>query len=343
MNSSAIRDRENLDKKSASTDHAEIVFNWERVKKTASQKIDELKCNSPKISRREELDILKKRENRLLECFRQVESRPVAESFSNIPTIDADGKEKKSTSFLGSRIQTKNRANEMNPNTDPIIYDPIKDHVIDNDTGKGELLARLPAQERNGTLVRRGENERGVIEIEDNLGPDKNAVDLLKAITEKRIDGKDLDKEERQLVVHTLRQNGQTQDAIANLLNVSRRTIVSDCKYLRQQAALEIAKVETTEIAGEIYATAKTAIDKAMKAGKLKTVSTIMRDMVELLQSMGLVYRAPKTSTSMNLNANLRTGKQQGYQKYIETIGQDKQKVVDVLDCVFDHLSNGDI
>lgn len=330
------------DKKSGSKDHTEIAFNWERTKKKAVAKIDELKCNAPKISRREELEILQKRTTRLVDCFNTTKSGS-KDSFSHIPTIDADG-QMVNTSLPESSNPDQNRAATKLSNTSPIKdshIDNVYDSPIDRDgTPLPQLLARPSTQGSEENFVAMREETTRALDIGDNLGPDRNAVELLRLITEKKLDGRDLEKDERQLVVSALRVNGQTQDAIANLLNVSRRTIVSDCKYLRQMAALEVTTLETTDLAGEVYTTARAAIDRALKAGKLKTVSTLLRDMVELLQSMGIVYRAPKTSMQANLNANMG-GSRKGYQKYIESIGNDKEKVVDVLDCVFEHLANG--
>ena len=195
------------------------------------------------------------------------------------------------------------------------------------------LLALAPPQGE------RSNSRRGEITPAADYGPDHNAIALLKQIKNKEITGSELQQDERRLVVRSLRMAGQTQDSISELLGVSRRTIVSDCKHLRQMAAMEIQNTDTVEIAGEVYELAKTTIRKALAAGHYKTVSTIMRDMVELLQSMGLIYRAPKTQMNANLNASL-SGSRPGYQKYIDTIGEDKNKVVEVLDCMFNAIND---
>jgi len=173
--------------------------------------------------------------------------------------------------------------------------------------------------------------------VEDD-GPDSNVIQILKSIQDREITGKDITQDERRMVVNSMKLSGQSQDSISHLLQVSRRTIVNDYKVLRQQQALAIQGTETSEIAGEVYEIAKSCIRKAMAAGHYKTVSGIMRDMVELLQSMGLVYQAPKKSMQANLHGSL-SGKQ-GYHKYMDAIGEDKSKVVEVLDCMFDAISN---
>jgi len=338
-------------KRSSTDNHARIAFNWEKVKKTASQKIDELKCNAPKISRREEMQLLERQAKRIRpeDSFIRVESRP---EFNHIPTLDSDGNELDCTvksSNVESRIQTNSREAERisNIDTGKGTDNGTDRSVIGNDTHEPSLLARPSAQGRED--ISREDNApvptttaRDIVCGEDILGPDRNAIELLKEIGEGRLRGSDLEQDERRLVVAAMRKQGQTQDSIAQVLRVSRRTIVSDCKHLRQMAALEIARVDTLEIAGEVYATAKVAIQRALKKGHLKTVSTVMRDMVELLQSMGIVYRAPKTSMQANLNASV-TGKQHGFQKYMEAIGNDDKKVVEVLDCLFDTIQRGDL
>ena len=62
--------------------------------------------------------------------------------------------------------------------------------------------------------------------------PDRNVIQLVKLIKEEKLSGKDLTIDERRIVVNSLRLAGQTQDAIADLLNISRRTIVNDYKFM---------------------------------------------------------------------------------------------------------------
>jgi predicted transcriptional regulator len=139
-----------------------------------------------------------------------------------------------------------------------------------------------------------------------------------------------------------MKELGQTQDAIADLLQVSRRTVVSDYKILRHEQVLAIQATSTQDMAGEVYEVAKTCIRRALQAGSFKTVSVIMRDMVEVLQSLGIVYRAPKTSMQATMHGDI-PGRHTGYQKYMDGIGGDKSKVVEVLDCMFDAIGNDQV
>jgi predicted transcriptional regulator len=240
-----------------------------------------------------------------------------------------------------------------NPNAgEPTYQPPITIHNnpgidkdMDDSTGHGtlipDLLPRAPAHQDTTRLEASHSNE--VVECGDeSLGPERNAVAIIKAIKNKETTGSELTIDERRLVVKSMKELGQTQDAIADLLSISRRTVVSDYKVLRQEQALSIATTETHEIAGEVYATAKTCIRRAIQAGSFKTVSVIMRDMVEVLQSLGVVYRAPKTSMQATGHFSLHN-RNKGYQKYMDTIGEDKNKVVEVLDCMFNAIEQGTI
>ena len=348
-----------LDKSKSTTEKQEIVFNWERTKKQAQKKIDELVCNAPRISRREQAAVLKKQTARLVGDTKSGDYK--THTVIDNCIMDDECHVPNTTTQRAVESSTKSGALKPTSNTEPIkdISIDSNEHTnkhtndstntLTNDTPNTLLLAGPPAQQSSSEKSVRSEKfETEVIEIGDRgvittdaLGPDTNAIDLLKQIKGGEVVGKDLQKDERQVVVKALRMAGQTQDAIASLLKVSRRTIVADCKSLRQLAALEIQSTETAEIAGEVYTIAQAAMTKALQKGHLKTVSTLMRDMVELLQSMGMVYRAPKTSMQATMHGSINRSK--GYQKYIDTIGQDRNKVVEILDSMFDAISKEEV
>jgi hypothetical protein len=43
-----------------------------------------------------------------------------------------------------------------------------------------------------------------------------------------------------------------------------------------------------------------------------------------------------------NLNAHMN-GSKQGYQKYLDTIGNDSDKVIEVLDCMMQQIQEGEL
>ena len=305
--------------KNKSTDNvSQISFDWERIKKKATSSKEKLIGNSPNVIK-----------------------RPPVNTIAASPTNEVPSQ----------NSATHSRAYNSTPTTDMTIESPIdqlsnttmkafnnqpngtqSSPLLNNGTTTPSLLAAAAAQEST-TLPAIGD---------ESLGPDRNAVDLLKALKVGDTTGKELTIDERRLVVKSMKELGQTQDAIADLLKVSRRTIVNDYKVLRQEQALAIAKTDTHEIAGEVYTTAKTCIRRALAAGSFKTVSVIMRDMVELLQSLGILYRAPKTSMQATGHFDI-PGRNKGYQKYMNGIGEDKTKVVEVLDCMFSAIDNNEL
>ena len=173
------------------------------------------------------------------------------------------------------------------------------------------------------------------------LGPERSGLTLLRAIQAGSLAATELDSDERRVVVRILKEQGRTQDEISALLQVSRRTIVSDYKVMRAQAAEFMRGVETYDIAGEIYESSQNAIQKALADNKFRTVSQILRDMVEMLQSLGVLYRAPTTSKVSSIVGHVQS--HQGYTKYMNTIGDEKEHVVDVLKSLMHHIETGEV
>ena len=318
-----------LDKSKDLSEVDQITFNWERVKKRASSRREELVNNSPQVTKR-------------------VAAEPTVNTVAPASTPATRTTDTLTDPYANIAIQAKHMASSSNPSPPSEVINPYTDNdtdididqsksngtrssqLLDNGTAHPSLLPAAPAQDEL-TLV-----------CDESLGPARNAVALLQGIKAKEIIGSELTVDERRLVVRSMKELGQTQDAISELLSVSRRTIVSDYKVLRHEQALAIQTTDTNEIAGEVYEVAKTCIRRALQAGSFKTVSTIMRDMVEVLQSLGILYRAPKTSMLANLHGDI-PGRHTGYHKYMDGIAGDKTKVVEVLDCMFDAIGNDQI
>jgi len=308
-----------LEKNNATAEVAQITFNWERVKKRASSKREQLVNNSPNVVKRTPA------------------AKPVNTSASTRttdtltdPYTNIDIQHKQMTSNPIPSPPSQSTIPYIDNETNPYIDMETDDTHTSNGTVQSSLLPPAAAQ---GELT---------LASQESPGPESNAVALLQAIKAKEVSGSELTIDERRLVVRSMKELGQTQDAIAELLKVSRRTIVNDYKVLRQEQALAIQNTDTNEIAGEVYEVARTCIRRALQAGSFKTVSTIMRDMVEVLQSLGILYRAPKTSMQATMHGDM-PGRRTGYHKYMDGIAGDKNKVVEVLDCMFDAIGNGQI
>ena len=309
--------------KNKSTDNvSQISFDWERIKKKATSSKEKLIGNSPNVIKRPPVNtIAASPTNEVPSQNSATHSR----AYNSTPTTDMTI-ESPIDQLSNTSIDIFKQGTQQDSGT----HTPL---LLNNGTQSSQLLAAAAAQGGSTLLPDCGD---------ESLGPDRNAVDLLKALKVGDTTGKELTIDERRLVVKSMKELGQTQDAIADLLKVSRRTIVNDYKVLRQEQALAIAKTDTHEIAGEVYTTAKTCIRRALAAGSFKTVSVIMRDMVELLQSLGILYRAPKTSMQATGHFDI-PGRNKGYQKYMNGIGEDKTKVVEVLDCMFSAIDNNEL
>ena len=309
--------------KNKSTDNvSQISFDWERIKKKATSSKEKLIGNSPNVIKRPPVNTI------AASPTNEVPSQNSAtqpRAYNSTPTTDMTI-ESPIDQLSNTSIDIFKQGTQQDSGT----HTPL---LLNNGTQSSQLLAAAAAQGGSTLLPDCGD---------ESLGPDRNAVDLLKALKVGDTTGKELTIDERRLVVKSMKELGQTQDAIADLLKVSRRTIVNDYKVLRQEQALAIAKTDTHEIAGEVYTTAKTCIRRALAAGSFKTVSVIMRDMVELLQSLGILYRAPKTSMQATGHFDI-PGRNKGYQKYMNGIGEDKTKVVEVLDCMFSAIDNNEL
>lgn len=214
---------------------------------------------------------------------------------------------------------------------------------------KKRLSGKLKAA-KDTSVYRRGEElaatdrrHTGVIDLtnESTLGPDRNSFSLLQGIKSGSVDPAKLELDERRIVVKALKESGRTQDEIAAMLQVSRRTIVSDYRWLRDAAALEVRNIDQYTIAGEVYAVGSICIQKALSEGLYKTVSQVLRDMVELLQSLGVVYRAPAQLRSMQLTGNVPL--QQSFLKYMDTISGQEDKVINVLQAMMQGIENGEV
>jgi len=327
-----------LEKKITTETVREIEFNWERVKKKATDKREKLVSNNPNILKRNQPT-----SNKNISSAKTSTTDLRINPYTNIQSqVQASKNKNTLPTSTPNPIsgESKHKLPYTNIDIPSNINEPIDIANKQSDTLQPELLPRASAQQGSTSLAETSNRE---VELYDeSLGPERNAVALLQGISEKSISGKELTTDERRLVVKSMKELGQTQDAIAELLTVSRRTIVSDYKVLRQEESLLIQKTETSEIAGEVYSVAKTCIRRALQAGHFKTVSVIMRDMVEVLQSLGIIYRAPKTSMAATMHGQI-PGASSGYQKYMGIIGEDKTKVVEVLDCMFNAIDKDEV
>jgi len=166
---------------------------------------------------------------------------------------------------------------------------------------------------------------------EENFYPERTTRAILESIRKGELKGEDLPIDERLIIVQAMKDEGCTQDKIADAIGVTRRTITSDYKRLREHQALQATRLENTGIAGEVYDLAHTCIRQALNSKKYKTAIDIQETMVNMLMDLGIILRAPKTLQQLSLHANLNASKA-GYNKYLANLGEDTEKVCQVLD-----------
>ena len=160
---------------------------------------------------------------------------------------------------------------------------------------------------------------------------EETSIALAQGIKDGSIDGSSMHTGPRRVVVKMLKEQGLTQDAIAEFIGVTRRTIVNDYKALREEAALAV-KEDMTQLnaAGQVRELMETCINQALKKKQPKYAMEIMKEGIELLQSLGILPTVPKLQKSLNLTAHAHM-KQSNYSNYMDKIGSNSKEFADVL------------
>lgn len=121
----------------------------------------------------------------------------------------------------------------------------------------------------------------------------KNAINIFEAINTGILNPHKLKRKERLGLVAFLRNEGQTQEEIAKFLSFCAKTIWLDCRDIKRNAAQLVDEITVKRIGGELMREAEVLISKAKKAKDYKLAWQIRCDLIDKLQSMGFVYRAP--------------------------------------------------
>lgn len=121
----------------------------------------------------------------------------------------------------------------------------------------------------------------------------KNAISMFEAIKANTLNPRSLKRNERLQLVAFLRNEGLTQEEIANLLSFCAKTIWLDCRDIKRNAARLINEISVERVGGELIREAEVLISKAKKAKDYKLAWQIRCELIDKLQSMGFVYRAP--------------------------------------------------
>jgi len=118
-------------------------------------------------------------------------------------------------------------------------------------------------------------------------------LELLKAINEGALNPKELHRSDRLVLVETLRMEGWGQSKIAQVLHCDHSTIKRDVQLLKDRMAPLVAKFTKERVAAESIGMADGLRQRAIAANKLEVAWQITKELPALIQSLGLLEKAP--------------------------------------------------
>lgn len=136
-------------------------------------------------------------------------------------------------------------------------------------------------------------------EAQPERGPPSPALSLIRAIQQGSRSPLGLDPEERQRCVEHLTAEGYSTAEIAEILQVSERTVARDRAVVRSRNALERDPKLAAEMVGHLVNQAELAVGRIRRIGRDKQVNpavrveaerscwTIWKELVERMQSLG--------------------------------------------------------
>lgn len=121
----------------------------------------------------------------------------------------------------------------------------------------------------------------------------KSAIELSELIQQKAFNAHNLHRKERLQIVAFLRSQGKSQYEIARFLGFCDKTIWLDCRDLKRNSAHLVDELTLKRVAGDLIREADVLVNKAKKAEDYKLAWQIKCELIDKLQSMGFVYKAP--------------------------------------------------
>ncbi len=166
----------------------------------------------------------------------------------------------------------------------------------------------------------------------------KNAAEVLSMIRDGTLKAAELGANDRRPVVAYLRLEGYSKEDMSRLFDISASTISKDLKLLSKDRTKIMKGISLLEVAGRLQEMAMHLSRKARREGSYSTAWKIEKELIESLQNLGFLYRAPKTLGIASIHANV----QEGHLLLKEKLGDEKDKVVDALGSILSSLSDGD-
>ena len=123
-------------------------------------------------------------------------------------------------------------------------------------------------------------------------GPRRSTIQTLKRLREGQLRPGDINTYERRVCVAYLRLEGYTQDEIAEIFGVCRRTIARDERANRKSLAKLVDDLEVRSVAGGLIGWASHLTAKAIKDKDFGLAWRVQREIVADLQSLGFLPKA---------------------------------------------------
>lgn len=117
----------------------------------------------------------------------------------------------------------------------------------------------------------------------------RGVIELLANLQAGAVEPGEVTTEERRMCISYLRLEGYNQFEMAKIFSVHRATISRDERVLTERAAKMIQGLNTDAVAGGLISWAKHLTAKAMKDRNHALVWRIQKELVDKLESLGLV------------------------------------------------------
>ncbi len=123
-------------------------------------------------------------------------------------------------------------------------------------------------------------------------GPRRNTIEILKRLRGGELQPDQIKTHERRVCVAYLHLEGYTQDEIAEIFGVCRRTIARDERANRKSLAKLVDDLEVRSVAGGLIGWASHLTAKAIKGKDFGLAWRVQREIVADLQSLGFLPKA---------------------------------------------------
>lgn len=118
---------------------------------------------------------------------------------------------------------------------------------------------------------------------------------LIDQIKSKQLTSKILPRGTRMEIVRVLEfDDRMTHAEIASLLGISDRTVRNDLARIDLEEVHPLKSVSRDRLAGEVFRNARMMISWAYRKNEFDLAWTIQKELIEVLQSLGYVYKAPE-------------------------------------------------